>query len=153
MYSNVLRFTRRFYRMKVAKNMAPNNYLEGMSRNSTMCSSIVFALSLHIFDDGRFLFVFNSGFKVFPILLLSFLFETIESLFLTYFMSLHYLLLLRHAYKCFCSFHRSSWRIVVNDCTQRVVRRLISLKENVQLSPLVERRKKVSASLLQIELH
>ena len=79
MYSNVLRFTSRYYRMKIAKNMAPNTSLEGMSPSSMMCLSIVFALSLHLFDDGRFLFVFHSRFKVFPSLLLSFLFETIES--------------------------------------------------------------------------
>lgn len=85
MYSNVLRFKGRNYRMKIAKNMAPNSYLEDMSRNSTMCSSIVFALPLHLFDDGRFLLVFYSRFKVFPISLLLFSvlfsFQTIESLF------------------------------------------------------------------------
>ena len=70
MYSNVLRFTSRYYQMEIAKNMAPNTSLEGMSPSSTMCLSIVFALSLHLFDDGRFLLVFHSRFKVFPSLLL-----------------------------------------------------------------------------------
>ena len=51
--------------MKIAKNMAPNTSLEGMSPSSTMCLSIVFALSLHLFDDGRFLFVFDSRLSCF----------------------------------------------------------------------------------------
>ena len=111
--------------------MASKIYFEGLSQKCTMCSSIDFALSLQLLDDGRFPLVFFIELKISRDRCCHFCSKTIEVCVSFRKAQVQTTLLGYFHMNALVLFYRRSWKII-NEDMQRVAQRLTNPKGSVQ---------------------